>query len=444
MTNKAYHTLYETLFEAISQEKHSYLTAKGDKVKLKAATRMAKCAHGLRITIEVGIPKLKSNTIRAIAEHIIQTLPTSSGEYCEPLAVDYLKAIKAVLSYEAHVEHLLRDDWTTLVDFCVEGLSRYGGDAEFMSTLASRNSSFSSSLSIHKSIRSYTEELLECLHALVCATNAPVLDRSQEISSILVQILQIPDENVSVSSTQLAFSTLNAIMFHSSADQLLFIQSTVRDLIPIITRLWPSKVSTLRDELLVFLICTHLHLEKSLCDHLSADLWGDVQHLTDTMRTEYGRRHERDHLHLDDVDLYISADNFTPGTLFIPGMRLSQHNLRAERNWFLLHVLGMLEGSLLATCKTMSSESQVGFNNDTHASHPRKRRRLDGRSMDTIRLLAYRDNFSRQTVLHVLPFVLSTTQLSAEDMSDVISHLTACLNDNDGATCSWAMICFVR
>ncbi|PNH42528.1 hypothetical protein VD0004_g4798 [Verticillium dahliae] len=108
LADKHYHRIFEALFRCAITEKQSYYSGKKT-TAASAATRLSKCAEALRLALNHGASKLKRKTVLAVIDHITQTLPgpdNNSHEMVEPLLQNYIKAIVALLSHQANVEHL--------------------------------------------------------------------------------------------------------------------------------------------------------------------------------------------------------------------------------------------------------------------------------------------------------------------------------------------------
>jgi ataxia telangiectasia mutated family protein len=65
-----------------------------------AENRLSAASGALRLAVEVGIRLVKFKTIRSVLDHITETLVLSSGKFCDPLALDYAKCLRAVLNYQ--------------------------------------------------------------------------------------------------------------------------------------------------------------------------------------------------------------------------------------------------------------------------------------------------------------------------------------------------------
>lgn len=119
--DKTWHNIYETLFQCATVERSAYLRTSQSQ-KSRATPRLAACGKALRITVTAGVRKVRAKTVKAVVDHILQTLPTPDGPYCPGLALDYVKSLLCILEYQPHVEHF-RDLWQDVLDFCLEGMA---------------------------------------------------------------------------------------------------------------------------------------------------------------------------------------------------------------------------------------------------------------------------------------------------------------------------------
>src|SRR5436309_9622019 len=140
--------MFEALFKAVIEEKAKALKKPKASMLKQIEDRIQLIALTLRQTIEISVNILRYKTVKAIVHHIVQTLPVGGGAFYEPLALDYIRSLKLLLSYPPHAEHLNRDDWSELTRFCCLGLESQLGltqENDEGSILVSSSKSFSMS-----------------------------------------------------------------------------------------------------------------------------------------------------------------------------------------------------------------------------------------------------------------------------------------------------------
>ncbi|KAF4634334.1 hypothetical protein G7Y89_g3781 [Cudoniella acicularis] len=448
--------------QAVS-EKHSYLA--GKKTSRSASlTRLTQCAELIRLVVKAGAPKLWAKTAKAIVEHIVQTVPNAAGEFCAPIVSDYFRTLCALLEHQAHVERLKHNTWIEAVDFCLQGLNEYIGVKENGPVVLSRTSSnLGTSLAVRTVPRSSAtngqnrrnssslskqdaDEALQAIHSLVAASNAPLHARFREIIDTVVRYLHLQGSSVG-RVHQLAFSAINNVLSYTRIDQTSFSLSVAMDVIPAIYVFWQSKtlakdemLNSVRDEMLMFLFAVHPHLERGIRDARNDSIFTMLEGMADALRADYGKRASRDQLQLDDldmVDLGTEALNNTPFSL--KAFRLRSHNNKAERNWAILQIVGLLERlvSLGHQKFVTPKESEKDLEDDIH---PRKRQRVVQSSDRILEPLKSPDERLRLASLQMLPFILANCQKSASDLQEILDLLESCASDKRGTIAAWTLL----
>ena len=127
MDDKGCHKIFESLFRFVAVERTSYNRASS---KGASSTRLSTCASVLRIAVDVFLRNLRYKTLRAIVDHITETLPTPEEGLWEPLSAGYTKCLVALLHYPPHVEHLSSSEWDKLMSFCLRSLGLMEDDSQ--------------------------------------------------------------------------------------------------------------------------------------------------------------------------------------------------------------------------------------------------------------------------------------------------------------------------
>ncbi|RFU31795.1 hypothetical protein B7463_g4570, partial [Scytalidium lignicola] len=462
LTDKAYHKIYEVIFKFALNEKQSFLAAKKN-TQSTAAGRLRNCADVIRITVKAGASKLRWKTVEAIVDHIIQTLPNADGEYCEPISQHYLKALSAVFEHRSNVEHLRVGKWLEVVDFCLHGIELYleenGGEVDGISPSVGggESSGFKSlarSSAGHQRLagsvsRQNAEDLLHCLMCLVAAPNCPLKKRADNVASNIIHFLQSQGSGVS-RMHQLAFSIVNYVLIVTIADRTSFTQSLTRDLLPIISRLWQGKaiakdemLNSVRDEMLIVLLTTHLHLERSLRDEgFISDLPSKLMDLLSALRADYARRLDRDQLQLTDLDMTdLGSGTKTNRPFILDIFSVRPHNKAAERNWAILYIIGLLERLVKLGTKDHTN-SDIDDNNEN--KQPRKRRRIEGQYDTLLDPLMSEDRAVQLAALQTIPFVLHHCDLTPSTLTELLNRLSICASDKRENIRSWALLAISR
>ena len=465
MSDKAYHEIFEILFNTIKIESSTYAKAKTASQK-NAASRVSGCANVLRGLVTVACQKLRPKTIKALLDHLTQTVPTDDGAYFEPLASDYFKTLRTILGYPSHVEHLGHEEWHDLTDFCIQVIKDLGhspneetvdspSKQEILRSSRGRLSRSttplvrlpsSSGLSNGNNSRlskddnrskPFGEDVTLCLKHLASASNKPVLDKA----SIIVDAL-LGSDLLSTHSDlvrQAAFETINMILSRVHANDVTLSLRAVEALIPIIRRSWSTRLASLKEHMLVPLILGEPYLAHLMVSD-SDDTRAELLTLLDTTREEYCRRHERDQLHVSILDLTDAGRGYTKERpLGIQAFRLQFGALEAESAWCLIHVTASI-------VVTFSGHLGAGAEHPSPVeAKPTTKKRKTDNPVDSLfhhlRLSALPEKIYS---LQVLCFVFEMIQLEPSILQGHIETLLQHVSDKSSSLCSWTMLALTR
>ncbi|KAK1987210.1 phosphatidylinositol 3 [Colletotrichum cereale] len=455
--DKHYHRIFESVFRCVISEKQSYFGGKRT-TAAAAGARLAKCAEAVRLAVSHGATKLKRKTMLALVDHITQSLPgpgPGHGDetYVEPLLKDYVKALVALLSHQPNVEHLATlgaDGWLTCVDFCTDALERYLENADRDRDTGSRASpapgtasmGFSTSRSTNASQRipgqihrGTVQDLLHCVYLLVLPPNAPLRQRSRDLSKTLTQVLQVRHLGLS-QVIQLSFASINVLLAGIQTDDISQASNLARDLVPLISHWWQARtvsqdemLNSVRDEMLKTIFTVHLHLERLVCHGENEAIQKDIEDLVESLWLEYSRRNLRSQLQLDDLT-FVSRlpDDYFRVSLF--GLRV--HNRDGERRWALVQNIAILERILWKSHKNARSQSPD--------EQPRKKRRTQGSRTRLQEKLQSPSSAVQRISLQLVPFLLGLGTFSSREAADIFADIAVFVGDKDTAVSSWAML----
>lgn len=458
LNDKGYHALFETLFRVTQSEKTTY--AKASKVaRSQASTRLSACASVLRLAVEVGLQTIRYKTVKALIDHISQVLPTSDENLCEPILKDYTKALRTLLEYRPHVEHLSKEDWQALIDFCSEGIqaslnvedvqssvltltngsNRLLGRISRSATPSTLGTSFhhlpasSAKSNSNVEIIGTLDEFVYCLYYLLSTSNAPVLEKASAVLAILLALLQAPS---TAGAHHAAFMCINTVLYGVITEDIDLARQTFRDLIPHIRRLWQTKSQALREEMII----TVIHCEPLLPSLIQVDdhedFRSDLQGLLDAISLEYSKRSERDQLQFDDLDLGLGyPDNNEYAALRRKTFNLRQGMVKSEQSWAVLDITT----SILATLENsrVSSSSMAGIDDP---ATPRKRRRVTGAIDALLQPLDSISTLARSISLQMLAFVIGKIGVEEQSVLSVLEAMTPILSSDVSDLANWAMM----
>jgi len=420
------------------------------------------------VTIRAGAEKLKPKTVKAVIEHVTQLLPVDDRENFASLSKFYLKVLSSVLEHDAHIEHLEEADWLSTVDYCLQGIEQYSSDSAgetipssrtFPSVIAATSFSAQNSstkLSVRLSdgnspnsvTRRNSEELLQCLLYLISASNAPILERADDILHGIMHFLESHGSFVSPIH-RVAFSAINHMLSATSTDKTSLSQALALRLVPIISHLWSSKIlpkdgmlNSIKDEMLITILLLRLHMERVATHGESFE--HKLEDLEAALRMEYTKH--RDQLQLDDLDMSTLIGESTEKTSIPIGMlRLRTHASQgAERNWAILAALSILDGLLHVNEKALLSHAGDNDGEIDSSKHPRKRRRIARRFDGLLERITSQDLEESVVALQTLLFLLPGSKLPQQDLDEVLERLALYIVDRRHGVGSWAMLCIAR
>ena len=460
----SYHTVLESVFRAAKIDKALYARA-SKSTKTKVENRLTSCAALVRTVVEVGLKKLRYKTVKAFVEHIIQTLPTADGGYCQPLIADYFRALAALLQYKPHPEHFRGDDWHEVVDFCVQAARDLNRPSELNVSGSSNRTRFQNGLRSNRDgpsrsvtpstmgdyshgsshnisqraadpqLRGSDVQIILCLQHLASVPNAPISDRADLVLATLVDMLQSYQKVLSI--RQPAFECINSIMSRIVAINIDLSLQTVKSVTPLLRRLWDPKLNAapFNDTLLAFLSYGEILLPRMISEDRTGDCNATLQALIEVLSNDYCSRQPLGQLQLDDLVLLDPNHDISkqmPLSTRICQVRLD--GLRAESSWCLLSrsaaIMVALENAAIAH-EDPSDEDEV--------QHP-KRQKLEHPMDDVLHYVKGSLLPEKLYGLQMFVFIYDSLQFDEGALQCHLDALLLCLSENDGLLVSWAML----
>ena len=397
----------------------------------------------------------------------MQALPTSDG-YCDPILINYLKALRTLLEYPPHVEHLREykkdsdhefREWSELVEFCAEGVTFFAGkgesdgvttqlstsrsllrtpttSAEFSTKSTpgesgSRNSRFSNS-----SVQ--LEEFIACLRHLTKATNAPIFKRAKLILDVVFQFLHSA-KSVSRAHHD-ALSVVNSILTRIVPQSIELTQYAVRQIVPLLKDMWLSKSATFREEMLITLVITREHVLHMLHSQntTTSDFQTDIEALLEVFTLDYCRRLGRDLLSLDDLRLVWQSEQGAKVTPYNHlAFRLQNGHIKGEANWTLVELMA-LYASALDTARTIPIDEKDVEPRST------KRTRKANYFDEFLKQAAHSTGSARLGAIQMLTFMAQFTVFDAASVDKMLDRLGVLISHDKGEISSWAMLAITR
>ncbi|OJJ51010.1 hypothetical protein ASPZODRAFT_162899 [Penicilliopsis zonata CBS 506.65] len=444
LNDKACHKILESLFRFIAAEKSAYTRALKSHSKTPSTSRLTACAAVLRTAVDVFVRNLRSKSVRAIVDHITDTLRGPGEGLWGPLSVDYTKCLRVLLQYPPHVEHLADTEWEKLMKFCLRALDYNGVDdghesPRHGSRAISRSLDHSSALpgtpragsvlavrTRHEDSNNVNEEVLLCIQSLTASSTAPIRATSDLVLRGLRELVM--SAPVAANTHQIAFNSINTVVMRVIFDQSEVIRSAMLDIIPVIRRLWATKHSALKDDLLVtVMLCMNILADAAARDP-SESLFHTIESLVDTLQIEYSKRSEKDILQLDELTFSAQTGNST-GKLSC-GPRLG--NNKSEHNWTVLWTIA----TLLQLAEDVATRLTIP---EPGGEAPNKKRRFTSRIEDILRESFSSSGVARLCALQLLLF-LGKRENGGELGASLVERLIPNILDDNGLLSSWTLL----
>ncbi|EXJ84111.1 hypothetical protein A1O3_04778 [Capronia epimyces CBS 606.96] len=436
-----FHVTFELLYKIVSKQKPAFLRAAKPTARNSATSRLEAAAAALRQAVEISTPFLRFKTALSVLDHIVDTLPTADGSWCEPLVNDYLKSFRILLDHAPHVEHMRRKQWQTYVDFALGALSSVLDDSvpeedathsQVTSTASSRyhlsvRVSQRSGRASGKDVASHAEEIILALKNLTSVTNAPIMTRASAIGHTMGEFLE-----TAARAQEVAFEVLHDVTRSSLTEDVALTQNLLCDLMPAMRRLW-SRSALLRERILGILFpCRHLFLS-----WVEPWPWRDIpslKHFLNTLLNEYKGRNARDLLQFDDMQPVVAGeDGPMQGKQFKP----VQDSARAVSCWMTLSVIASL---LLASSRRV----RPPINDDAAEDAPQKRQKVQVPLDEILQLAVEGVGQEKLIALQVVFFLLNEPRHIEQDSLQEVSKAVSDLSQEDGSIQTWVYLIFAR
>ncbi|KAJ5177687.1 uncharacterized protein N7500_000386 [Penicillium coprophilum] len=438
LNDKACHKIFESLFRFVAAERSIYNRAQKS-TNTSSASRLSTCASVLRMGVDLFLRNLRTKTVRAIVDHITETIPVPGEGLWEPLSLDYTKCLASLLRYRPHTEHLDDGDWENLINFCLASISsrenedgqlsiRSGyrsvpedQDASDSRSTPSRMTTAPTSISRERHIgnRNVIEEVVICIQLLTTSPNPPLQTTAQKI---LHGLSEFAESSVAGNAHQLAFNSINTVVTKVMFDQSELVRSVLLGLVPVIRSLWATKLQNLKDELLATLMFSMVVFVDSARKDPSESLAHGIERLASTLHSEYVRRSEKEILQIDETVLY---QNEACKSRPVYGPRLGVS--RSEHNWTVLW--------LIAELLKLSEAIHTRIKSDSAREGSSKRQRFSSEIEDIFRDSVSATGTRKICALQLIPFLESEI-----DTETYIKQLIPNISDGNDAVSSWAMV----
>ncbi|KAK9346130.1 hypothetical protein V1522DRAFT_405621 [Lipomyces starkeyi] len=420
--DKSYHKMIEGVFQVVIKEKQLYVRSNGVKTG-QIVERLSLAASVFRTMVEQGVEIFRSKTFNALTNHIVQ-VSMHDNEFMEPIALDYLKALKTLCEYPPHIEHLSAEDWTDLASYLAAGIAVQIQAAEREQT---------------RRLRSETLELIACLEKMMAAANAPIASCARFIYTSLRELLVFLTVETGVHRN--VFWCVNKILTYTILNDRALYAEMVTDLIPLVASLWNGKTVALKEQL----IATIAYMYPGIQTIATSTIGEQMRNLVYVIFTEYRGRLQREMLQLDDVTLAPCET--------MAWLSTSYFYLSSEKSivpWMILMILARCNEFI--DPESFESRTNVTYVSPT-SDISRKRRRLIDSDSETIpedtspsthtdqlfSKLTFSNESHQLALLQLISFILHLDRRPRNIQSYVPRLNTFAASDNSSIAC-WAMV----
>ncbi|KAF2719778.1 TOR2 phosphatidylinositol 3 and 4-kinase [Polychaeton citri CBS 116435] len=451
LRDASFKLIYEVLFGVVVSEQSAYVRSKSSTKSTRSAAegRLSNCSQTLRLAVDVGVRSIKLRTVQSLLDHIEERLHLPDGELCKPIAHDYAKSLHTVLSYQPHVERLPATEWERVANFCLtcldaarlidadDGLDATAENPTTASRLSYRSSFVKDSMGQEDEATLHIHLAEEAVSALTLLTNAPNAPLKGQASPLLWAVIDfIKFASSTGRSHDHAHNVINNVLSRICTEDIALMRKATIPLTRLIRNSWPTKSSTLKDQLLMIF----LHLQPFIVDALNRGqitvLRPELLGLLETLTNDCSKRPERDQLRQEDLRFDYFDDRSRPSTLIHNQVfALRCVGTPAEQAWTIVETMAFL-------CDVTAEQSSAGSlssGDDIDSGRPLKRLR---RSDDLEEVIVSTTNpiSMRISSLQTLAFLSSRKALKVRHIGRMIDALLSCIADESSAVSSWAYL----
>lgn len=322
----------QTMFSVVIKERNSLVQKKtaATEKRLEEATQMVKLAA---IKLYKIVPR---KAAKAIIAHLTQL--TAVAGKLQPFALTYMKALRAVLSYSPHLEHIDERAWTDIVMLCFSAVLgdkiRIGQDFVDDTVLetdedgvrptgALRTNAEEEVSMPTKTKRTATAteiEFMRVIEVVFRSRSSPFLTYTQAIFRKFLRFFRLfPNET---SAHLSAVTALNRAFEDVDLNDQQSMKQIGHHLWPHLLALWPTKNASLKEQLVMalrylfpFVVPVHAHAKHES----ERDVLARAKELYDTVLTEPTIRwREAFDIDIDHLGLGVGVDTRSDGSTTAP------------------------------------------------------------------------------------------------------------------------------
>jgi ataxia telangiectasia mutated family protein len=236
--------------------------------------RLKESAHMVQWTVEKACSYFPHPAFISVFNHLTQSLD-DRGYVFEPLAADYLKALRMLLNHRPHMDHLDVEKWTRVTACCFnillnDSMDRELEDGEAKNLFASDEEDGNTSQRVSRVLDA---EVTSCLQILVMAPNAPLIGPSHLCAHVLDRYASFLLDYPLDSTAHLpALQGLNHVLSEMEINESLLLRRFAAKVWPAFLALWSTKSRQLKEQVIISMhILVPLFVQRSeYTEHLSS------------------------------------------------------------------------------------------------------------------------------------------------------------------------------
>jgi serine-protein kinase ATM len=120
---RAWLPVFQALFQTVRTELEAMhkISSKSASSAANAERRLADAASVVRWLTERTAHLLNKGVVRALSEHFLQSM-VRRGKLVTPVALDYAKALRCLVAYTPHLEHMEDESWVEMVELAFNAI----------------------------------------------------------------------------------------------------------------------------------------------------------------------------------------------------------------------------------------------------------------------------------------------------------------------------------
>jgi ataxia telangiectasia mutated family protein len=418
--------IFESLFSIIRTEKSKHVKAATPTAKNSAELKLSQSSAAFRVVADAAATRIKHKTAIVVLDHVVDTLAVQGGGLFAPLRSNYMKSFRGLLQNPSLREHLKPKEWEGLIDFIVEALNF---------RTAEEDSQSNSGNSRDASIDARGESRMSIRVSQVSRGRTSRPEISNHVEELVVSLkLLTGTSNPATKFQEPALETLNNVFPSVLANDTTLARSATHQFIPVLRRMWSTRIGSLKDQLLIFLMNAKDLFWPSKAKEpslLETTLLNDLLY---TISHDYERRQERDCLQMDDV-YFADVTELSPlRTLTLAPVRDST---RALTNWTCVAVLATLVSTL-----DIRHVNATG-RKDADAA-PTKRRKIESPLEGLVRQAITSSPQERLYATQTLLFAMEDSEATTTYLAQHLVELATGLSSDDDPIANWSMLLISR